>query len=121
MARSVDEWKGKSDDTVPPPRVRIAVFEDHKGKCYICGKQIRAGEYWQCDHVVALANGGENRQGNLKPACRNCCYDKTAKDVAEKSKVATIKKKSILPKPKSRMQSRGFRSTPPRSKDINDL
>ena len=99
--RSVDEWRGASDDTVPPPRVRIRVFEQSRGCCYICGRRIGVGEYWQADHVIALCNGGANREANLKAACRNCCYKKTAEDSAEKSEIARIAKKHILPKPKS--------------------
>lgn len=95
MVRSVDEWVGATDDAVPPPRVRIRVFDTNKGCCHICGRRIAGGEYWQADHVIALCNGGANRESNLKPACRNCCYAKTAEDVAEKSKVARIRKKHL--------------------------
>lgn len=96
--RSVEEWEGKNDDQVPPPRVRIRVFERHHGRCYLCSRQIRAGQYWQCDHVVALINGGRNAESNLAPACRNCCYQKTAEDQAEKSDIADKRKKHILPR-----------------------
>lgn len=95
MARSVDEWIGKDDDTVPPPRVRLRVFEAHDGRCYICTRKISAGEYWQADHVQALSNGGPNRESNLKPACRNCCYGKTAVDIAEKSKIYQKRSKHL--------------------------
>lgn len=98
MTRSVEEWIGKTDDTVPPPRVRLRVFDDVGGKCHLCGRKILAGEYWQCDHVTALCNGGGNRERNLRPACRNCCYSKTAEDVAEKSDIADKRKKHLLPK-----------------------
>jgi len=108
MSRSVDEWEGKNDDAVPPPRVRIRVFEAHGGRCYICGRPIRAGEYWQADHVIALINGGKNAESNLKPACRNCCYAKTAEDQAEKSDVADKRKKHLLPK----QPSKSFRKPP---------
>lgn len=108
MTRTTDEWIGKSDDTVPPPRVRLRVFDAHGGKCYLCPHKIRAGEYWQLDHVKAIINGGENRESNLKPACRNCCYRKTAKDTAEKSDVADKRKKHLLPKG----PSRSFRKPP---------
>ncbi len=106
--RSCEEWIGASDDAVPPPRVRIRVFDIHGGKCHVCGRLIHAGEYWQQDHVIALCNGGENRESNLAPACRNCCYVKTAEDVAEKSDVADKRKKHILPKE----PSRSFRKPP---------
>ncbi len=98
MARELPEWIGKNDDQVPPPRVRIRVFDRAGGCCHLCHRKIFAGEYWQCDHVVALANGGPNAEGNLRPACRNCCYSKTADDVAEKSDIAEKRKKHILPK-----------------------
>ena len=100
MARSTDEWTGKNDDTPIPPRVRLRVFDRADGRCYICSRKILAGEYWQCDHVTALANSGANVESNLRPACRNCCYNKTADDVAEKSKVAAIRKKHLGLKPK---------------------
>lgn len=98
MARSTEEWIGKDDDTIPPPRVRLRVFDTAGGRCYLCGRKISAGEYWQCDHVIALANGGRNAERNLRPACRNCCYRKTAADIAEKSAVAEKRKKHLLPK-----------------------
>lgn len=92
MSRSVEEWIGKSDDTVPPPRVRLRVFDASGGRCYLCSRKIAAGEYWQADHVIALCNGGNNRESNLRAACRNCCYGKTADDLAFKS--AMNKKRS---------------------------
>jgi 5-methylcytosine-specific restriction protein A len=107
--RSVDEWIGKDDDAIPPPRVRIRVFDGAAGRCHLCGRKIGAGEYWQCDHVVAICNGGSNRESNLKPACRNCCYSKTAEDVAEKSDIADKRKKHILPKPKSTLSNPRWR------------
>lgn len=100
MTRSVDEWIGKDDDAVPPPRVRLRVFDNAGGRCHLCGRKISAGEYWQCDHIHALVNGGANAESNLAPACRDCCYGKTSEDVAEKSKVASIRKKHLGLKPK---------------------
>lgn len=104
MARSTDEWIGKDDDAVPPPRVRIRVFDTANGRCHVCGRKITATEYWQADHIKALCNGGENRESNIAPACRNCCYRKTAEDVAEKAEVYAVRRKHILPrdKPKSK-------------------
>lgn len=95
MSRSVEEWIGKTDDTVPPPRVRLRVFDSHNGRCYICTVKITAGSYWQCDHITALCNGGRNAESNLAPACRNCCYSKTAEDVSEKSKLNKKRSKHL--------------------------
>jgi 5-methylcytosine-specific restriction endonuclease McrA len=101
MSRSVDRWVGKDDDAVPPPRVRLRVFERFDGRCYLCERKISASEYWECDHVKAIINGGENNEANLAPACSNCCKPKTARDVAEKSSVAKTRKKHLgITKPK---------------------
>lgn len=87
MTREVPEWRGKTHDTPIPPRVRVRVFERHGGICGLSGRQIRAGEQWDCDHIVALVNGGEHREHNLVPVLKGPHREKTAQDVAEKSRV----------------------------------
>ena len=87
MARTVEEWIGKSDDERAPPRIRQRIFDDCGGKCHICGNAI-VGKRWALDHTKALVNGGENRQSNLKPVHIACHAEKTAADVAEKAAIA---------------------------------
>jgi 5-methylcytosine-specific restriction endonuclease McrA len=96
MARTakLKEWIGKSDNHVPPATVRQRVFDRDAGKCHLCGHVIKVpGETWDLDHVVALINGGENRESNLAPAHKHCHVAKTARDVGEKSKVAAVRQK----------------------------
>jgi 5-methylcytosine-specific restriction protein A len=93
MARSVSEWIGRSDDQRAPGKVRQKVFDREKGKCHLCEQPIQAGQKWDLDHVKALINGGENRDTNLKPAHRKCHKEKTARDVAEKAKIAAIRQR----------------------------
>ena len=101
MTRSVDLWVGKTDDTQAPPRVRIRVFEREGGRCHACGRPIRAWcEKWTLEHRIALINGGRNAEDNLCLTCCNCLPEKNASDVAEKSKVAEIRKKHLLPSEK---------------------
>lgn len=95
MARSTPEWIGKTDNTQAPPRVRIRCFEHNNRKCHLCGQNILVGDKWELDHIIALINGGENRQSNLAPAHKKCHRRKTAQDVAEKSKIARIKARHI--------------------------
>ena len=101
MSRSVAEWIGASDDSVPPPRVRLRVWERCKGLCHLCTRIIRAGERWTLEHIIALINGGENRESNLGLTCTNCLPIKNGADMAEKSAVAETRKAHILPKPLS--------------------
>ena len=108
MTRSVPEWIAKHDDEAIPPRVRARVFERVGGICHISGRKITAADQWDCDHIVALCNGGEHREGNLAPALRDKHRAKTAEDVAAKSKTARIRakhlgiKRSARPMPGSR-------------------
>lgn len=86
MTRSTSEWIGKTDDTPIPPRVRIRVWDRDGGRCQCgCNRKIVAGEKWDTDHTVALANGGENRERNLRTLLAEHHKAKTVRDVALKS------------------------------------
>lgn len=97
MSRSVAEWIGKTDDTPVPDRVRVRVFTAKGGRCHRCSRKIgiSAGEKWTCEHLIALINGGENRERNLDVTCRWCLPEKNAEDVAEKSLIYRRRKKHI--------------------------
>lgn len=103
-ARSTDEWIGKTPDEAVPKRVRIRVWDRADGYCEICTRKIRVGERWVADHIQALVNGGENREGNLQLICDWCDRKvKTPADVAEKSRTARIRGKHLgIDKPKYR-------------------
>lgn len=105
MTRSTPEWIGKTDDTAIPPRVKARVMEKQGGKCCFCNRKLgMAGEVIEFDHIIALINGGENRENNLQAACGMCGGHKakTREDVAEKSRVARKKAKHFgFTKPKA--------------------
>jgi 5-methylcytosine-specific restriction endonuclease McrA len=103
IGREPDEWIGSTPDAKIPDRVRLRVFERHGGICHISGRKIRAGECWECDHIIALCNGGEHRESNLAPALAQPHRAKTAADVAERAKIDRIRKRHLgLTKPKGR-------------------
>jgi 5-methylcytosine-specific restriction protein A len=103
VSRAIAEWIGKSDDDRPPGRVRARIFAAHAGVCHVSKRKIRAGEPWDADHIVALCNGGENRESNMAPALRDKHREKTARDVAEKSRMARKVNKHIGIRKPSRM------------------
>lgn len=108
MTRSVSEWIGKSDDHRAPGRVRDRIMAREGNHCHLCGCAID-GKKWDLDHVIALINGGENRESNLKPAHRKCHVEKTAADVAEKARIAAVRKKHLgIRAPKQKIKSAGF-------------
>lgn len=92
--RSVPEWIGATDDTKIPDRVKLRVFEAAKRLCQDCKRPIRGGDTWECDHIKAIANAGENREANLQCLCGWCHATKTKSDVGEKSVTARKAKKA---------------------------
>lgn len=102
MSRAVPEWIGANDDAPVPDRVRVRVFEAKGGVCHSCERKINAGDKWTCEHVIALINGGMNRESNLDLTCEWCLPAKNAADVAIKSKSAKIRKRHLgIKKPRT--------------------
>lgn len=91
LARDVPEWWGKTDDTPIPPRVKLRVAARANNCCEACGNRIRFGG--EIDHTIALINGGEHRERNLRLLCPACHKIKSGRDVAEKSKTAAAQRK----------------------------
>lgn len=110
MARSVPEWIGATLDTPVPPRVRARVLLRDNGHCRLCTRRLGASEKWICDHIIAIVNGGENRESNLQTICGWCDKNiKTPADVAEKSKVARQRTRHAgIRKPRSITRWRKF-------------
>ncbi|MDE2472825.1 MAG: HNH endonuclease [Bradyrhizobium sp.] len=105
MSRSVAEWIGKNDDAVPPPRVRLRVFEKFNQHCAGCGLPL-IGKRWTCDHIKALINDGENRESNLQPLGDACCNPKkNAADMALKSKSYRVRRRHAGVRPRSSFQT----------------
>jgi 5-methylcytosine-specific restriction endonuclease McrA len=117
----VPEWIGKTPDAKVPRRVRLRIFMDHEGYCWISKRKIAAGEPWDLDHKVALCNGGEHRENNLAPALRDKHRKKTVADVAEKSAVYRKAAKHAGIRPPPQIQSRGFSPRPPQARATTPL
>lgn len=112
--RSIPEWIGATPDTPVPDRVKARVFARYSGICHWTKRKILAGENWDTDHVTALINGGENRESNLAPILRGKAHkEKTAQDVATKSKTYRMRAKHLgLKKPKRKIPGRRFNGDP---------
>lgn len=110
-ARSVPEWLGKTPDAAIPQRVRLRVFERYSGICQETFRKITPADKWDCDHEIALANGGEHRESNLRPVLREAHRAKTKDDVALKAKIARVKAKHTGAKTPSRNKIPGSKGT----------
>ena len=93
--RSTPEWIGKTPDSTIPPRVKLRIYDRAGGTCHICKLPIKPGETWHADHVKALIEGGENREGNIAPAHAHCNLAKANGEKTRKAKVARTRKKHI--------------------------
>lgn len=99
MPRSVPEWIAATDDTPIPPRVKRRVAERQGGHCLLC--ETRTG--LEGDHIVALADGGENRESNVQMLCSKHHKIKTAREALERTKVRRMQSKHMgIKKPKGR-------------------
>jgi hypothetical protein len=88
IVRHLPEWIAASPDAAVPPRVRLRIFDRFGGRCCCgCNRLIRPGEAWDCEDTIAIINGGERRESNLKPWLSEHHPKKTTQDVAEKSRV----------------------------------
>lgn len=105
--RSLPEWIGATPDTPVPDRVKVRVFDAHDGVCHIAKRKIRPGEPWDAEHVIAIINGGQNRETNLAPALRDKHPEKTAADLKEKSDVYRKRKKHLGVKDRFRQKLPG--------------
>jgi 5-methylcytosine-specific restriction protein A len=94
--RSVPEWIGTTDDTPLPTRVKLRIWSRQAARCAACGRRCGiGGEKFAYDHVIALVNGGQNREANFRMICVECHAGKTREDVAEKATVYRKKVKDI--------------------------
>lgn len=115
--RTVPEWIGATDDTPPPRKVRDRIWLREGGRCYLTGRKIQVGDAFDYEHVIAIANGGENRESNIRLALKAAHKVKTRADRDEQSRTERMRAKHFgyFPKTKRPLKSRGFE---PSRKDI---
>jgi 5-methylcytosine-specific restriction enzyme A len=111
--RTIPEWVAAHDDQPVPRRVLLRVYLKYDGKCPACQRMLRAG-HWDCDHIIALENGGEHRENNLQPLCKSPCHSKkSAADRVMKARADKRQKhNSGIKKERSIRAWRKFDGTP---------
>ena len=59
--------------------MRARIFEAASGICSICGQKIDGvREKWEISHEIPLALGGDDDEGNMRPAHERCHRQHTA-------------------------------------------
>jgi 5-methylcytosine-specific restriction protein A len=92
MARSTEEWIEENHDKPIPDRVKDRVIRAANNLCGYCGLRVRIGG-GEVDHIIALVNGGEHRESNLRYVHKHCHQIKTVEDVKEKARDYRKRKK----------------------------
>lgn len=81
------------------PRLRLKVWEAHKGMCGICGGKIDGvRERWVAEHLVPLSLGGADDESNMAPVHEGCALAKTfgkSGDIAKAAKAKRVKSKHL--------------------------
>lgn len=81
------------------PRLRLKVWEAHKGICAICGGKIDGvRERWVLEHLRPLALGGADDESNMAPVHEGCALAKTfgkSGDIAKAAKAKRMKSKHL--------------------------
>lgn len=62
------------------PQRRARIFAAAGGQCHTCKRKLGPSDYWDCDHVIALENGGSDGDENMAPCCEWCHALKTGDD-----------------------------------------
>ena len=91
--RTVPEWVGKSDNSMPPGAVKDRIRDRQGDKCALTGHQFKPGDKVEYDHIIPLWLGGENREGNLQAVLDTAHKRKTQAEATVRSKVNKIRKK----------------------------
>tara|TARA_R110002051_G_scaffold316556_1_gene396315 strand:- start:4336 stop:4773 length:438 start_codon:yes stop_codon:yes gene_type:complete len=92
------------------PKVRAEVLLANGGRCYLTNAKIMAGDKWDVEHVIPLAQGGTNDPANLRPALASAHKIKTAKDAADTAKARRRAGETCQGEPARKLQGRGFGS-----------
>jgi len=85
--------QGQKRKNLPKPirhKVWINQFKNSLvGKCVCCDRDITY-DNWDCGHIIAVANGGEDKISNMLPTCRRCNLDMGIMDMNDY--ITSIKK-----------------------------
>jgi 5-methylcytosine-specific restriction endonuclease McrA len=113
--RTRPEWIATHPDQAIPKVVRLRIWERERGRCYLSGQKIMPGDKFEFEHVIALANGGEHRESNIRLALTAPHRAKTSDDAALTAKIRrqALKHAGLWPKSKRPLKSRGFERTRP--------
>lgn len=87
MARTVDEWIGKTDDSPPSEACKRRIVAKQDGRCALTSREFTPKDQPQFDHKVPLWLGGENRESNLQAIIDDAHKAKTKAEAKVRAQV----------------------------------
>lgn len=115
MARSTPEWRGRSDDSMPPKSVFDRLYAKQSGRDAITGIPFAPGDRICRDHIIPLIDGGENRESNLQLITEKQHKIKTAREAMERAKTRAVqhKHRAYVGAERPKMRGAGFQKAKP--------
>jgi len=106
--------KGASDVTRRRFSTRdlMARLLEHDGCCVACGVKIGPATGLEWDHVIPLAQGGDDELSNLQPLCKADHKAKTKRDASDTARAKRLEAKHIGAAAPSRAVIPGSRRSP---------
>lgn len=98
MARTVTEWVGRNDNSMPSDGCKLRIVDRQGGKCALTGIAFTPANKPEFDHIVPLWLGGENRESNIQAITADAHKRKTQAEATVRAKVNATRKKHLLSK-----------------------
>lgn len=91
------EWIGKTPEAMPGQTVLLRLYAKQNGICACgCGQVMNLNrDKVDCDHRIALIDGGENRESNLQLLLHPCHKRKTSAEASARSEERRHKAKAF--------------------------
>lgn len=122
MPRAVPEWIGRTDDAMPPVSVFNRLWRNQEGKDAITGMPFTTKDKIVRDHIVPLADGGENREGNLQLITLETHKTKTGEEATARAKVRRNQARHRgYERSAPKLTGAGFRKAPPQHRATTPL
>ncbi len=95
MAREVEEWFGRTDDSTPTQKVKDRILQRQGFCCAVTGAEFSARNPPEFDHIKPLILGGENRETNLQAICYRAHKAKSSGERSLQAKEERVRAKHL--------------------------
>lgn len=121
--RSTKEWIGRRPESMPSIHVRLRIYSRQNGLCACgCRRVMNLDrDKIDCDHILALRDGGENRETNLQLLLHEHHQAKTTAENIARGEERRHKAKAFTTASKSKWGSRGFAPSRPQHRATTPL